>query len=130
MEKLSKKTFPNLKIKKQNFNFYKNEINAINGLKLKDTPKYSENNYWMYAVQIFENEYSENRDELLNRLSKNNIQTRPLWYPNHLQKPYLKEFNYKIEKAMLLYKQTLNIPCSVNLTRENIFKIIELLKNG
>ncbi len=119
-----------LKIKKQNFNFYKNEINAINGLKLKDTPEYSENNYWMYALQIFENEYSENRDELLNRLSKNNIQTRPLWYPNHLQKPYLKEFNYKIEKTKLLYKQTLNIPCSVNLKRENISKIIELLKNG
>jgi dTDP-4-amino-4,6-dideoxygalactose transaminase len=119
-----------LKIKKQNFDYYKNKIDSIDGLKLNETPQYADNNHWMYALQISENQYGENRDELLKKMSENNIQTRPVWYPNHIQRPYLNELNYKIEKAMLLYKRTLNIPCSANLTSDNINRIVELLKNG
>ena len=53
-----------------------------------------------------------------------------MWYLNHLQKPYKGYQNYKIEKAVELWENTLNIPCSVNLTNESINKVMETLNYG
>lgn len=116
-----------LKIKKKNYKFYKKNIDQIPGLHLAEVPEYAENNYWMYALQIDKNTYKKDREELMSYLSSRKIQTRPVWYLNHLQKPYKDCQNYKIEKALGLLERTLNIPCSVNLTKHDINRILEVL---
>jgi len=116
-----------LKIKKENYTFYKKEIDQIPGLHLAEVPEYAENNYWMYSLQIDKNIYKKDREELMNHLSDQGIQTRPVWYLNHLQKPYKDCQNYKIEKATELLEKTLNIPCSVNLKKQDIKRILEVL---
>ena len=116
-----------LKIKKKNYKFYKKYIDQIPGLHLAEVPEYAENNYWMYALQIYKNTYKKDREELMSYLSGHKIQTRPVWYLNHLQKPYKDCQNYKIEKALELLEKTLNIPCSVNLTKQEINRILEVL---
>ena len=83
----------------------------------------------MYALQVNDELYGESRDKLMERLAVNKIQTRPVWYPNHIQKPYLNEFNYKIENALFLYTSTINIPCSVNLSSDDINNVIGALTN-
>lgn len=118
-----------LKIKEANYLKYKNEIDKIDGLFLNDTPSYARNNKWMYALQIDKEIYGINREEVMSYLAENKIQTRPVWYLNHLQKPYRNFQNYKIEKALQLLDKTLNIPCSVNLTDDQIDFIIDHLKN-
>ena len=116
-----------LNIKKKNYEFYKKNIDQIPGLHLAEVPGYAENNYWMYALQIDKNIYKEDREELMSCLSIHKIQTRPVWYLNHLQKPYKDCQNYKIEKALELLEKTLNIPCSVNLKKQDIERILEVL---
>ena len=90
-------------------------------------PEYAENNYWMYALQIDKNIYKKDREELMDYLSNHKIQTRPVWHLNHLQRPYKDRQNYKIEKALELVEKTLNIPCSVNLAKQDINRILEVL---
>jgi len=102
-----------IKIKKKNFKHYKDKIDTIPGLHLAEVPDYAESNYWFYCLQIDSNKYGKNMDELLRFLQVHNIQTRPIWKLNHLQKPYLNCQHYKIENACKKYEQTLNIPCSV-----------------
>ena len=116
-----------LNIKKKNYEFYKKNIDQIPGLHLAEVPEYAENNYWMYALQIDKNIYKKDREELMSCLSGHKIQTRPVWYLNHLQKPYKDCQNYKIEKALELLEKTLNIPCSVNITKHDIERILEVL---
>lgn len=116
-----------LKLKKKNYEFYKKNIDQIPGLHLSEVPEYAENNYWMYALQIDKNVYKKDREELMSYLSGQKIQTRPVWYLNHFQKPYKDCQNYKIEKALELLEKTLNIPCSVNLTKQDINRILEVL---
>ncbi len=113
--------------KRKNYFIYKEKINKLQGLKIADIPFYARNNCWMYALQF---DYKKNnfKKRLITYLQKNNIQTRPLWYLNHLQRPFLKYQNYKIEKALELYKKTLNIPCSTNLTEKHITKVVSKLK--
>ncbi|HCY74477.1 MAG TPA: LegC family aminotransferase [Ignavibacteriales bacterium] len=116
-----------LRIKKENYFFYKEEIGNIIGLHLAEVPEYANNNYWMYALQIDQDKYLRDKDELMAFLSKNNIQSRPVWYLNHLQKAYRKYQAYKIEYAEELLKKTLNIPCSVNLSKSDLERVIENL---
>lgn len=113
-----------LKIKKENYNYYKKQIDSIEGLYLAEVPDYADNNHWMYALRIDEISYGKGRDELMTFLHKNKIQTRPVWYLNHLQKEYIKYQAYYIENAQMLLNNTLNIPCSVNLNNDNIDWII------
>ena len=119
-----------LKIKDENYSLYKERIDNIPGLKLNETPGYSFNNKWMYALRINKSVFGKDRDELMDYLNVNKVQTRPVWFLNHLQKPYINYQNYKIENALKLLEETLNIPCSVNLTKEDIKSVINLIKYG
>jgi len=118
-----------IEIKKKNYNLYKEKIDKILGLHLAETPDYADNNFWMYSLQIDRGVYGKDREQLMAYLSDNKIQTRPVWYLNHLQKPYKNCQIYKIEKAIELWEKTLNIPCSVNLLNREIKKVLEALRN-
>ena len=118
-----------LKIKKKNYVIYKNVIDKIRGLHLAETPDYAENNYWMYSLQIDKKIYGKDREELMQYLSDNKIQSRPVWFLNHLQKPYKDSQCYRIENAFDLLEITLNIPCSINLKEGDIKEVLEVLKN-
>jgi aminotransferase in exopolysaccharide biosynthesis len=123
LEQLSKY----LEIKKSNYQRYKSKIDKIPGLHLAETPDYAENNHWMYALQIDKDVYGKDIEQLMGYLLENQIQTRPVWYPNHLQKPYKGCQSYKIEKATKLWEIMLNIPCSVSIKDCNINYIVKIL---
>ena len=115
-------------IKKKNYKLYKEEIDKISGLHLAEAPEYADNNHWMHALQIDKDIYGKDREELMKQLTENKIQSRPVWYLNHWQKPYKDCQAYWIEKAVELWEKTLNIPCSVKLTTNDIEKVITFLK--
>lgn len=119
-----------IEIKQNNYWFYKDKINSIDGLHLQETPDYAHVNFWHYALQIQSNIYSKGKEKLMAFLAEKGIQTRPLWYPNHLQKPYRNCQSYQIEHAVEMWQKTLNIPCSVNLTKIDIERVCMSLKDG
>ncbi len=119
-----------INIKKNNFFKYKTLINEIEGLEFIEPPKYARNNFWMYALKIDEKKYGINRDDLMIEFKKSNVQTRPVWFLNNLQKPYQNCQTYKIQKAFEINKSVLNIPCSVNLKDNEIEKVVSVLKNS
>lgn len=118
-----------LEIKRANYRRYKEEIDRIPGLHLAEVPEYADNNCWMVALQIDKDRYGRDREETMAFLSEHGIQTRPVWYLNHRQKPYSKCRTYRIEKAPRLWEQTLNLPCSVGLTPKDLQRVIGTLKN-
>lgn len=119
-----------INIKKNNFFKYKTLINEIEGLEFIEPPKYARNNFWMYALKIDEKKYGINRDDLMIEFKKSNVQTRPVWFLNNLQKPYQNCQTYKIQNAFEINKSVLNIPCSVNLKDNEIEKVVSVLKNS
>jgi dTDP-4-amino-4,6-dideoxygalactose transaminase len=114
--------------KRRNYASYKSRVDSIPGLHFADTPDYSISNCWYYCLQINRARYPKSRDELMNYLADKGVQTRPLWYLNHLQKPYTNSVSYKIEKAPDILKNTLNVPCSVTLKEEEIDYVVRLLR--
>jgi perosamine synthetase len=117
-----------LEIKERNYFAYKKEIEHISGLRLADVPLYAHNNHWMYCLQIDSDSYGKGREELMRHLSDHHIQTRPVWQLNHLQVPYVGCQRFRIELAPQLHAATLNIPCSANLTENQMREVLDRLK--
>ncbi|NRD79383.1 LegC family aminotransferase [Bacillus sp. BRMEA1] len=119
-----------IEIKKRNFHLYKDQIADIMGLTLLNFNTDIRPNYWFYSLYIKAEEYGHNKQELIELLSKNNIQTRPIWGLIHLQKPYQICQTFKIEKALLYSDNILNIPCSSNLSTSDVLRVVTILKKG
>lgn len=118
-----------INLKTQNYNLYKNLLQDIEGLDLQGFNMNTRSNYWLYSLVIDKKKYGLDRDELLVKLNNQNIQTRPIWGLIHQQRPYLGNQSYKIEKAINYISRILNIPCSTNLSIEDIHIVISALKN-
>ena len=119
-----------LTAKRKNYLTYKAGIDTINGLSLVESPPYARNNHWMYALQVDGKVYGRDWEELMEYLKEQGIQTRPVWYLNHLQLPYRDCQSYRIEKAIQMLKITLCIPCSSDLQERDIEYVIDRLRNG
>ena len=114
-----------VEIKRRNFNLYK-KLLADTQYTLLNEPNYAKSNKWFYAVLCKD---KKEKQFLLKHLNSNGIQARPLWFLNHLQKPYVKCQSYKIEKALKMYDTIVTIPCSINLTEKEIKKVVKVMKD-
>ena len=118
-----------LKKKKKIYEFYKKKIKLIKGLSIPERPSYAKNNNWMMTIIIDKKKYGINKDKLINLLKKKYIQSRSMWLPIHLQKEYRNFERYKISNAIKLFKNSINIPCSTNLTFGQASQVIKVLKD-
>ena len=104
-------------IKAENYKRY-NE----NGISLLPFRKDIRPNYWFYSY------ISNDRDGLMKFLSENQIQTRPIWTLICDLIPYRNFVKYKIEKARFYHERVVNLPCSTNLTAEEVDIVCEAIK--
>lgn len=112
-----------------NYLRYKELIDPIEGLTLLPFGEESRSNHWFYSILVNETIYGMTRDELLRKLHESNIQVRPLWGLIHKQLPYVKSQKFNVENSLVYEKSVLNIPCSSNLTEENVQAVSGLLRS-
>ncbi|MGX6591138.1 LegC family aminotransferase [Cetobacterium ceti] len=117
-----------IETKIKNFNKYKKAIETIDGLELLPFNEDIRANHWFYSVVVDKEKYGLNKDELLQKLVEENIQTRPIWGLIHEQKPFVENEAYKMEKANYYHDRILNIPCSSNLIEEDVDYVIKKLR--
>lgn len=109
-----------IRIKKNNYELYCKLLSSVKGIKMLGIPRGTFPNYWFYSLLVEKKEYGMDRENLMNCLTKKNIQSRPIWYLNHLQRPYRTNQAYRIEKAQKFWKSVLNLPCSTSLQEKQI----------
>ena len=80
-------------------------------------------NYWFYSY------ITEYKDELIKHLNEDRIQTRPIWNLICDLKPYARCMRYKINKAREYWNKVVNIPCSTNLSEEDVNRVIKEIKS-
>ncbi len=115
-----------VKHKKENYNLY-NKLFKGSHLEMLDFKNDIHPNYWFYSFILDINNIE--RDAFVNKLSEKKIQTRPIWGLIHEQKPYKNCEIYKIEKAVYYHDRIVNIPCSTNLTKKDIERVVKEIKS-
>ena len=93
---------------------------------LLENPYFSKSNNWLNILRVGK-EFGRSVEWIQKKLKKNNIETRYVWKGNHKQKQYLKYFKYKIKKADKLILSSLCLPSSININKNDITKIANLI---
>ncbi|MDR3294363.1 MAG: DegT/DnrJ/EryC1/StrS family aminotransferase [Clostridiales Family XIII bacterium] len=109
-------------VKKRNYDAYAERLCAlgVKGVRLLPFRPGTRCNHWFYPFEIDEAVFGRSRDDLMEALIQAGIQCRPVWRLCHLQKPYSKARRFHITKAPHFEKNILNLPCSTNLTIQEI----------
>jgi len=92
------------------------------------SPAYSRSNNWMNILMINE-KLKIDINNLLEYFATENIETRPIWLPNHLQLPYRACERYMIKNAENIINNSLCIPSSSDLKSEDLDRIYKTFKN-
>ena len=66
---------------------------------------------------------------IITKLEDKGVQTRAIWGLIHEQKPYSDSLVYQMEKAPYYSSCVLNLPCSTQITEEEINYVVQQIKN-
>jgi aminotransferase in exopolysaccharide biosynthesis len=115
--------------KKENYFKYKKAFENHKDLEVISFREDIRPNYWFYSLFV-SSTFNKTRNELIDYLQSQAIQTRPIWGLIHEQKPYLDSQTYKIEIASEYLGHVVNLPCSSNLTSEDVEYVIRTIMNS
>ena len=111
--------------RRKNFEYYKNELAAITTISFVEEPNGFYSNRWLTTILT---DSFETREKIRLALEKENIESRPLWKPMHLQ-PVFKEFPGYIDGTSDdLFQRGLCLPSGSNLTEEDLQRVANTIK--
>ena len=113
-------------IKKRNYDLYCKSLPLNVGLSILRFREGVRSNCWFYSLMC-EDLSAWKPAEMIQKLKQHHIQTRPIWGLIHKQAPYIGSLCYKIEKAEYYWQRVVNLPCSTNLTSEDVERVIETI---
>ena len=119
-------------LRRKNNQFYQNLFKFVEGVFLLNEPNADYfSNHWLSAIVVDKSKTGFSREDLRSQLENNNIESRPLWKPMHLQ-PVFKNYPfYGGSISEELFLNGLCLPSGSNLSdsdRERIQKsVLELL---
>ncbi len=102
-----------------------------NAIRLPVEKAWARNTYWMYGV-VLNGNLGFDAEEAMMRLSEKGIQTRPFFYPMHLQPAFKKFAWYKEEKLPVsgkIHTYGFYLPSGLTLSEEQIIKVAECVRD-
>lgn len=81
--------------------------------------------FWLFTVRIDPAGFGIDSRELLLRLARQGIQTRPLWQPLHLSQPFIGATAFHCENAATIAAQALSLPSSSGLGDDDQARVID-----
>lgn len=114
--------------KKEIYNDYQNAFNKLEEIQMMPIAEFGKPNYWL-SVMTIESERNKNVSDLIKLLDENNIETRPVWKPMHLQ-PLFQECDYfahDTDVSAELFKKGLCLPSWTAMTNEEQEYVIDVI---
>lgn len=100
--------------------FYVSIFNHVDGITVFGEPNEDYfSNHWLSAILIDETKFGKNREDLRLALLEENIESRPLWKPMHLQPVFESSPYYGKTNAEQLFNNGLCLPSGSNLTEDD-----------
>lgn len=111
--------------KREIFIWYKEGLKDISNIKLNYEASWAKNVYWMICVEFLD--FTEKqRDDLMHKLKKKNIDSRPFFYPMSDMPMYVKS---NTAVAHEIHKRGINLPSYFDITKEDVEYICYTLKD-
>lgn len=115
-----------LTIKRRNYSLYQERLKTCDYGGLLQFGSEETANYWFYSFALHEPDTAK-RDRLIRYMNDQNIQVRPIWKLNHTQTPFRHYRAMECRNAERFYSCVVNVPCSTNLTVEQVDRVCRTL---
>ena len=119
-----------IKARREMHTFYQDLFKDIDGVEVFTEPSadyYS--NHWLSAIVINPEKTGRTREDLRLAFLEENIESRPLWKPMHLQPVFKTSPYYGGSVSENLFNNGLCLPSGSNLTDEDKERIAQVVKN-
>ncbi|MBN1251758.1 MAG: aminotransferase class I/II-fold pyridoxal phosphate-dependent enzyme [Bacteroidales bacterium] len=114
--------------RRKNNLFYQNLMSEINGISfLKELNSDFYSNFWLTTIVINQKHSNTTSEKLRLEFEKENIETRPLWKPMHIQPIFEKYPKYLNGVSEKLFQNGLCLPSGSNLTENDKERISEVI---
>ncbi|GAA0434875.1 aminotransferase class I/II-fold pyridoxal phosphate-dependent enzyme [Lentibacillus halophilus] len=104
---------------------YRQELGSLDGVQFMPANKWDEPNRWLSALTL----HGQIRPlDVIEALEKENIDSRPIWKPMHLQ-PFFNDYDFIGDGvAERLFENGLCLPSDTKMTEEDLGKVIKTIK--
>ena len=111
--------------KKYIFEFYKRELGSLEGVEFMPINDWNEPNYWLSVMTL---NGSVRPLDVMEALEKENIESRPVWKPMHMQ-PFFAEYDYVgSDVSEKLFENGVCLPSDTKMTYEDLERIYSIIK--
>jgi dTDP-4-amino-4,6-dideoxygalactose transaminase len=113
-----------INIKRLNATLYRSLLSGINNVEFLWESPWARSNFWFYTLKV----PAKSKNSLMSFLLDKSIQVRPVWKPMTSLPMYKKSQSYHIENAVTIYNTCINLPCSVDLRKDEIMRVADSIK--
>ena len=111
--------------KKYIFEYYKRELGELEGVQFMPVNSWDEPNFWLSCLTL---NGKVRPNEVMDELEEENIESRPVWKPMHLQ-PYFEKFDFVGSGvAESLFENGICLPSDSKMTDEDLNRVVETIK--
>ncbi|MFO7523824.1 MAG: aminotransferase class I/II-fold pyridoxal phosphate-dependent enzyme [Ignavibacteriaceae bacterium] len=111
--------------KKYIFEYYKRELGQLENVDFMPINEWNEPNYWLSCMTL---SGKVRPLDIILALEKENIESRPVWKPMHLQ-PFFAEYDYVgSDVSEKLFENGVCLPSDTKMTREDLCWICSIVK--
>lgn len=108
--------------------FYKNKLSNIESIKFLNDIDGFYSNRWLTTIVLEENS-KINSEKIRLELQKNNIESRPLWKPMHLQPVFNTYQAFTNGVSEDLFNRGLCLPSGSNMSDQDLNRVVDIIKN-
>ena len=108
------------------FEFYKRELGLLEGVEFMPINEWNEPNYWLSCITLS----GQVRPlDIMEALEKENIESRPIWKPMHMQPFFIKYDYIGGNVSEKLFENGVCLPSDTKMTDEDLKRVCEIIKN-
>jgi len=111
--------------KREIFSFYKEHLRELEGIEFMPSNEWDEPNYWLSSITL--NGQVRPLD-VMEALEKENIESRPVWKPMHMQ-PFFEKYDYIGNgTAEKLFENGVCLPSDTKMSLKDLERIVNVIK--
>lgn len=115
------------RVAKKNYilEFYKKELGGLEGVEFMPSNEWDEPNYWLSSITLTS---KVRPTDIFNALEAENIESRPVWKPMHMQ-PFFERYDFIGEGVSeKLFENGVCLPSDTKMTDEDLKRVVKTIK--
>ena len=116
-------------VRRKIFEIYRSALETLPGIEFMPEASYGKSNRWLTVIMIDPEKFGFDTNVVRLALEKENIESRPVWKPMHLQPVFQKSRRRGGEVAEYFFRNGLCLPSGSAMTEYDIQRVISVIED-